>query len=179
MTFILLIGLLGMFLVILFKRPIANLLGDGNPLVRRLKNAIWFQNHWKSGLFLFVMNAALFFTTCLVLYVFVYFFIPFVHFAVMFLAVTGSIILWLIINKAWEGTTKNRLKMGALGSSFYMIMAALFVCRLVRLKPSYPGDDPFMAAVGLMFAIIVVTVAFITCFVITGFAMRKNQTNKV
>ncbi|MDR9855153.1 hypothetical protein RJP21_16165 [Paenibacillus sp. VCA1] len=175
MTFILLIGLLGMFLVILFKRPIANLLGNDNPLVHRLKNAIWFQNHWKSGIFLFVMNAALFFSTCLMLYVLTYFFIPFVHFVVMFLAVTGSIILWLFINRAWEGTTKNRLKMGALGSSFYLFMAALFVCWLVTLKPSYPGDDPFMAAIGLMFAIIVVTIAFITCFVMTGFSIKKTR----
>lgn len=91
MSLILFIGLLGVFLVIFLKRPLIDTLGKNNKLVHKLKNAKWFQNHWLSGIFLFVMNAVLFFSTGLVLYALMYLFIPFVHLLVMFLAVIGSI----------------------------------------------------------------------------------------
>lgn len=174
MSLVLFIGFLGVFLVILFKVPIIEMIEENNKLVRNLKNAMWFQNHWLSGIFLFVMNGFLFFSTCLVLYVLMYFLIPFVHLFVMFLAVIGSIFLWVSINKYWKGAKKNRLKMGAVGSSFYIFLTFMFVYWFVTLKPSYPGEDIFMRAIGLVFAIIVATVAFITCFVITGFSKKKD-----
>ncbi|CRK80251.1 hypothetical protein [Neobacillus massiliamazoniensis] len=173
MSLILLIGLLGIFLVLLFKNPIIGLIGENNNLIIKLRNAKWFQNPWFSGAFLFVINAVLFFLTVLVLYVLMYFFIPFVHLIVMFIAVIGSIFTWIIINRAWQGTKRNRLKMGAIGSGFYLFLTLIFVYRLVTLKPSYPGDDTFMGAIGLFFSIIVTVVAFVTCLFITGFT-RKN-----
>jgi protein-S-isoprenylcysteine O-methyltransferase Ste14 len=173
MSLILLIGLLGIFLVLLFKNPIIGLIGENNNLIIKLRNAKWFQNPWFSGVFLFVINAFLFFLTVLVLYVLMYFFIPFVHLIVMFIAVIGSIFTWIIINRAWQGTKRNRLKMGAIGSGFYLFLTLIFVYRLVTLKPSYPGDDTFMGAIGLFFSIIVTVVAFVTCLFITGFT-RKN-----
>lgn len=173
MSLVLIIGLLGVLLVTFYKGPITVILGKNNKLVHRLKNARWFQNHWLSGIFLFAMNAVLFFSTGLVLYVLMYFVIPFVHLIVMFFAVIGSILLWVIINKAWQGTKRNGLKMGAIGSSFYIFLTFLFVYWFVTLTPSYPGEDTFMRAIGLVFAIVVTTVAFITCFVITGFSKKK------
>lgn len=174
MSLILLIGLLGVLLVIFFKRPIIDMLGKDNKLVHKLKNPMWFQNYWLSGIFLFVMNAVLFFSTGLVLYILMYFLIPYVHLLVMFCAVIGSIFLWVLINKAWQGTKRNRLKIGIVGSSFYIFLTFIFIYWLVTLKPSYPGDDTFMGAIGLVFAIIVTTVAFITCFVITGFQKESS-----
>lgn len=172
MTLIVLIGLFGVGLVILFKHPIIDKF-EKNKKVNKLKNTMWFQSHWLAGMFLFVMNAVLFLSTCLVLYVLMYFIIPFVHILVMFFAVMGSIILWIVINKAWQGTKRNRLKMGTVGSSFYMFVTIIFVYWFVTLKPSYLGEDTFMRAIGLFFAIIVTTVAFITCLVITGLSKRK------
>lgn len=84
----------------------------------------------------------------------------------------GSIFSWVLINNAWQGTKRNRLKVGAVGSSFYIFLTFIFAYWFVTLKPSYPGEDTFMGAIGLIFAIIVTTVAFITCFVITGFSKR-------
>ncbi|MEC5186639.1 hypothetical protein GGQ77_000370 [Geobacillus thermodenitrificans] len=60
-------------------------------MVYKLKSAKWFQNHWLGGIFLFAINVVLFFSTGLVLYLLLYFPIPFVHLTVMILAVTGSI----------------------------------------------------------------------------------------
>ena len=174
MLVILLIGILGLLLVISHKSPIIDIIEKSNKLVNNLKSAKWFRNYLLSGIFLFVMNAVLFFLTVLVLYILMYFLIPFVHFLVMFFAVIGSIFLWIVINKAWQGTKRDRLKIGIFGSSFYIFLTVIFLYRLVTLKPSYPGDDTIMGSIGLVFAIIVTLVAFTTCLVITGFSKNDS-----
>lgn len=173
MSFILLIGLFGVLLILFFKNPIINILGENNKMVHRLRNANWFQNHWLSGVFLFGANAVLFFATIGLLYMLMFLIIPFIHILVMLFAVFGSVYLWILINKAWQGSKRNRLRMGAIGSSFYFILTVLFVFWFVTLKPSYPGEDTFMKWIGLLFAIIVTLVACITCFIFTGFSKRK------
>lgn len=82
--------------------------------------------------------------------------------------------LWIIINKTWQGTRKNRLKMATVGSSFYMILSLILIYMLVTLEPAYPGDDPFMRAIGLFMGIVVTTVAFISCLIFTGFSIKKE-----
>lgn len=176
MTTILLIGMVGVILILFFIKPLTGKIGGNNKLVHKLKDTKWFQNHWLAGIFLFILNAILFFSTGLVLYVLTYFLIPFVHLFVMLFAVIVSIFLWTLICMAWQGTKRNRLKMGGIGSSFYIFLTFIFVYWLVTLKPSYPGDDTFMGAIGLFFTIIVTSVAFITCFVITGF-LKKEKFN--
>ncbi|QQZ09915.1 hypothetical protein [Heyndrickxia vini] len=173
MSLILFIGLLGVLLVLFFKNPIINMIGENNKIVHKLQAAYWYQNHWLSGLFLFLVNAVLFFATIAILFALLYLFIPIVHILVMFFAVFGSILLWIIINKAWQGTKRNQLKMGAIGSSFYLLLTFVFLIWFITLKPSYPGEDTFMEAIGLLFAIIVTSVACITCFVFTGCSRRK------
>lgn len=174
MSSILLIGFIGVILVMFLKNPIISTFGDNNKLVKYLRSTKWFQNHWITGIFLFVMNGVLFFSTCLVLYVFTHFMIPYLHLLVMFLAVIGSIFLWMLINNAWQGIRRNRLKMGVVGSSFYIFLTVIFIYMFVSLKPSYPGEDTFMRAFGLLFAMIVTTTASITCFVITGISKKKR-----
>lgn len=173
MTVILLIGLILVLLVIFLRNPINDAFGEGNKLVSGLQNAKWFQNHWLSGIFLFILNAVLFFSTVLILKGLMYLLIPFVHVIVMFMAVIASILSWFIINRAWQGTKRNRLIMAAIGSSFYIFTTLLFIYWYVTLKPAFPGDDLFMAAIGLTFSIIVTVVACITCFIITGFSRIK------
>ena len=173
MTFILLIGVLGVLIVVFFKNSLINTVQQSNKLIHKLQNAKWFQSYLLSGIFLFMMNFVLFFFTVTVLYELIYLVIPFAHILVMFLAVIGSIYLWIVIKKAWQGTKRNRLKMGIIGSSFYFFLTVIFFIWFVTLKPSNPGDDTFMGAIGLVFAIIVTIVAFSTCFIITGFS--KND----
>ncbi|PLS17443.1 hypothetical protein CVD28_12910 [Bacillus sp. M6-12] len=121
------------------------------------------------------MYAILFFLTILALYALTYFFVPFEHLLVMLFAVAGSIYLWVFINNAWQGTKRNRIKMSAVGSSFYIFLTVMFMYWYINLKPSYPGEDTFMSAIGLFFAIIVTTVASITCFAVTGFSKIKTS----
>lgn len=174
LTLFLFIGLILIFFVTLNKRPLLNLLGEDNFLISKLKNAVWFQNYWLAGMFLFIMNAILFFSTALLIYILTYFLIPYVHLLVMILAVVASIFLWVILNQAWQGTRRNCLKMVAVGSSFYLILSLMLIYMLVTLEPSYPGDDTFMRAIGIVMGIVVTTVAFISCFIFTGFSNKKK-----
>ncbi|CAG9623738.1 hypothetical protein [Sutcliffiella rhizosphaerae] len=173
MSLFLLLGLLGMILFLWFKRPILDKQAENNKLVDKLSKATWFQSFWFAGLFLFCMNGVLFFLAGLGLFILGYFTIPFVHLLVMVLAVCVSIYLWISVNKAWQGTKSNRLKMSIIGSSFYLILTFIFAYLYITLEPTYPGEDIFMAAIGLFFAIIVTLTASITCFIITGFGKKK------
>ncbi|MFG3611570.1 hypothetical protein [Rummeliibacillus stabekisii] len=168
MTSILMIGCIGVLLIIYFRKIFIEHLGKKNNLVHKLKNANWFQNHWLSGLFLFCMNAILFFSTGLILYLLIFFPIPYLHILLMFAAVLTSILLWIAINKAWQGSKRNRIKMSVVGSSFYFFLLILFIYWFVTIKPSYQGEDIFMKGFGLLFGMVVSFVACITCFVFTA-----------
>jgi uncharacterized membrane protein len=173
MSILLLIGILGVLSVIFLKNPLVNTIKTNNQLVLKLNHSTWFQNYWLAGIFLFLINAVLFSLTFLVLYALMFLVIPYIHLLVMFLAVIASVFFWLIMNKAWRGTKIDRFKMGFVGSSFYMILTIIFSYMLVTLEPAYPGEDTFMRFIGIVFAIIVAVVAFVTCLVMTGFT-REN-----
>lgn len=175
MSLILFVGSLIMLVIIFFKNPILSQLGKGNPFVHLLKKTPWFQSHWRAGILLFFMNTALFSTTILALYIVGYFVIPYVHLIFMVLAVCTSIYLWVSVNKAWQGSKGDRLKLATIGSSFYMGLTVLFTFLYITLEPSYQGEDIFMQAMGLFLAIIVTTTAWITCFFITGFYQQNME----
>lgn len=174
MTFSLfvLLGVLVVIMLLIFKQMIAAFISEKNPLVTRLKEYRWFHNPWIAGLFLFGINAFLFFSTVILLYLLLILIIPYVHLFVMLLAVIGSIYVWIAFNKAWSGTKQGRLKMAFIGSSFYILMCGIFICWFILLEPSYPGEDIFMAAFGLMIGIFVTTVAAVTCILFAGFAEK-------
>lgn len=174
LSLIVLIGIMGVFFFILFRNPLMGMMGENNSMVNLLKNKKWFQNHWLSGSFLFLMNAVLFFLTGLILYGIMFLTIPFLHLLVMALAVVISIVLWMTMNQAWQGEKRDRIKLAAVGSSFYFLLTILFVYQFATLEPAFEGDDPFMRGIGLMFGMIVTTVAFVTCIIITGFSNRRD-----
>ncbi|QOY35388.1 hypothetical protein AWH56_022295 [Anaerobacillus isosaccharinicus] len=174
MTLFLFVGVLGVMVALLFKRSLLNIVPDDHSWVIKLRNRQWFSNYLLAGAFLFCLNGVLFFGTMLVLYVFIYFSIPFLHLFVMLFAVIMSILLWLIVHKAWCGVKRNRWKLGFVGSGFYFVLTSVFFYMYVTLEPTYPGDDLFMKGMGLFLAIIVTTVAGITCFVITGLSHKRD-----
>lgn len=173
LSLFLLIALFGVLLMIFSKRPIIDMLGENNKLVHKLKNAGWFQNHWYAGMFLFVMNATLFLSTGFLLYMLMNFSIPFILLLVIVFAIIGSFVVWSIIYKAWQSTNRNRLKMGAIGSSFYVLLSLVFMYWFWALEPSYPGEDTFMKGLGLMVGVFIATVAGVSCFIFTGFSKKK------
>lgn len=175
LTIILFIGLIIVSIIVLFSKQIARLTIFESKVLERLSKRDWFKSPWKTGVFLFLVNAFLFFTTALLLYLVSMLFIPFIHLFIMLAAVLTSLFFWVVFSRYWEGTRFNRYKMGLVGSSFYGILALVILYRYVNLKPAFPGDDVFMAAIGLFFALIVTTVAFIACFSITSFSGKSSQ----
>lgn len=178
MTLLLFLGSIGVLVVLMNKKTIVSKMNQKNILVRKFTDAKYFKNPWLAGIFLFVINGFLFMLAILMLYILTQFLIPFVHLFVMLLAVCGNIYVWLSINIAWQGTKSNRLKMGFIGSNFFTFMMSVFIYWFITLEPSYPGEDMIMEAVGLIIAITVTAVAFITSFYITGFANFKNELDK-
>lgn len=171
--FIFILGLLCVILLIVFSNSMLEVMRKNNNLVYFLKGKKVCHHYWFTGIFLFFMNAFLFLLTMLILYVIQFFSIPFMHFVIMLLAVVSSIFMWLLINLNWQGEARDRIKVGVIGSSFYFFLTVFFIFKYVAIEPMFPGDDTFMRAIGLMFGSIVTSVAFVTCFFLTGFARGK------
>ncbi|MEH7238942.1 hypothetical protein [Bacillus sp. JJ1562] len=174
MTLFLLLGIMLLIIVGTNRNKLMNFIGPGNRLVKKLSSYEWFQKPWLSGLFLFVLNAILFGSTLLILFGLGFLTIPYIHLIIMFGAVLISLVCWTIVLYAWNGDKKGRILRGFIGSSFYLILTLVFAYMIVTLEPQFPGDDTFMAFIGLVMAITVTGVAFITCFLFTGFFERKE-----
>lgn len=175
MTIFLMLGLLMVVVISSFRNKLMTIVGPKNRIVKKLSSYGWFQNPWFSGLFLFVLNAILFGSTFLILYGLGFLTVPYIHLFIMFGAVIVSLLAWIVILNAWNGDKKGRILRGFIGSSFYLILTLVFTYMIVTLEPKFPGDDTFMAFIGLAMAFIVTLVAFITCFLFTGMIERKRS----
>ncbi|SFA71181.1 MULTISPECIES: hypothetical protein [unclassified Bacillus (in: firmicutes)] len=172
MTFIILMGIVIIAFVILKREKISESSNFDIPFIRLISKQTWFSNPWLSGIFLFFVNVVLFGATALLLLVLTKFTVPFLHILIMVAAVAISILAWKTISRSWHGTKKDRIKMGVVGSSFYLFLTLWIAYEWFNLKPKFPGDDTFMAAVGLTFGFIVTIVAFITCL---SFSLSSNK----
>jgi len=162
-----------------FKRRVIDGIDGNNKIVCKLKSLNWFHNHWLAGLFLFALNAGLFFTVVLILYVLMFVDIPYVHILVMLAGTILSIYFWAVINKTWQGSAINCFKMALLGSSFYAILGGIFIYLLVTLGPDKPGEDLFMKALGLFIGLCVTATAFLICLYMIGIPNGRKQLYKV
>ncbi|WP_088013785.1 hypothetical protein [Gottfriedia acidiceleris] len=133
MTLFLLLIFIAVAVILFRKNQLSVLIGENHKLVLKLKNTSWIQNHWMSGIFLFFVNGTLFFITIILLFLLGYLDIPYFHLLVMVVAVFGSFFFWMILNKAWQGTNANRIKMSILGSSFYFLGCFRKVCGFYKI----------------------------------------------
>ena len=173
LVLLMLIGILVVGGLLLTRNTGFNFISENNQMVHKLNKANWFDNHWFAGLFLFFCNMVLFCLVGLSLYLFVTnFTIPYLHLVFMVLGVITSFYLWNIIQQAWGGPKGKRVIVGLVGSSFYLMLMIGFGYQLLVLKPAFPGDDTFMAALGLGLGITVTLVAFVSSFVFTGLERR-------
>jgi hypothetical protein len=171
--FIFIFGLLGVLLLIVFSNSMLEVMRKNNHFVYFLRGKKVFQQYWLAGIILFFMNALLFLLIMIILYVIQSISIPFLHLVVMLLAVVSSMYLWLLVNLNWQGEARERVNVGFIGSSFYLLLTVFFIFKYVTIKPMFPGDDTFMKSIGFMFGIIVTSVAFVTCFSLTGLVRGK------
>lgn len=148
-----------------------------NPMIQKLKKWALFENPWRSGFLLFGCNLFLFTSISGLLYMQMLFLLPYIHIVIMLLGVLTSLYCWLVLFHCYYGPEKGRLIMGTIGSGFYLILLILCIYRLLTLTPNFPGDDTFMAAVGIVFGIIVTITACVCCFIFTGVPRRKSINN--
>ncbi|MGQ7279618.1 hypothetical protein ACT91Q_16765 [Brevibacillus thermoruber] len=129
----------------------------------------WKANPWLVGIMVLLFNAALFGAV----------FLTYVNmrralFTCVPCAVVLGITVWLTIGKLWRGTKKERFILAAIGSSFYWLLSSYVLYRRITLKPRYPGDDVFMAALGLDIALLVAGTAALSCTLMLGWPRKDT-----
>lgn len=169
-----LIGLISVILLLSLKQKILAARRKGIAL-QKLENLHWFQNHWYAGISLFVGNMIIFFVTILLIFLFSFIPIPFLHVVIFLLATLTSIYLWSVINVAFNGTKMNRLKLGIIGSFFYVFVSLNLLFELLGVNINNADETMSQAILGLLIGIMINGFAFITCFVYTGFS--KSDSN--
>jgi MFS family permease len=167
------IGILIAALVLIKKNSLLKWVGNHHWIVRQLSSRHWFKNKWKSGFFLFFLNAVLFFAAAACILLSSVLMIPYLHLLIMVAAVFISIYLWIAFRRSDEKNRRDQFMAGLVGSSFYLVLFFIFLFMFLAMEPATPEHDTFMAAIGLMFGMIVALVAWITCLLITGTAKKE------
>ncbi len=174
MSMFLIVGVLAIILFLFLRKPIVKKLESFGTLQLDSEKHKWLNSHWKAGGILFGVNALLFSCTILILIGLSYLLIPYLHIFIMIGAVIISLIVWIKFARSWSGSKLNQWKFALIGSSFYAVMIIFFSYWYVTLEPSYPGEDLFMAGIGLMMAIFVSFVAFLTCLIVVGTGNNRS-----
>ncbi|MFE1245822.1 hypothetical protein ACFW35_17050 [Fictibacillus sp. NPDC058756] len=115
----------------------------------KLKGSRLSQNFWLAGAALFAANTALFGIAFVIM-----FFLPMGTILGILLCIPLSIFTWLFISEIWDGKEKDKIKMACVGNSFFLILMIWAIWHYIILQPAYPGDDLFMAWIGLIFSLI-------------------------
>ncbi|WP_343798726.1 hypothetical protein [Bacillus carboniphilus] len=174
MTLLLSFGLCGVLFLLYRKDSLFKSRKRYPRFVEKVKNRGWLQSTWICGLLHFLINAILFTITGVVLFfVTVYLTVPYLHIIIMVIAVLASFYIWGIIRDLGPRIRTGRLLSGLIGSSFYCLVTLYFLYRYLTLEPMFPGDDMFMAAVGLFFGMSVTVTAFFCSFIVTSWVPKK------
>jgi hypothetical protein len=129
----------------------------------------WKANPWLVGIMVLLFNAALFGAV----------FLTYVNmrralFTCVPCALVLGITVWLTIGKLWRGTKKERFILAATGSSLYWVLSCYVLYRRMTVTPRYPGDDVFMAALGLDIALLVAGTAALSCTLMLGWPRKDT-----
>ncbi len=165
------IGMLIIIMILIKKQSLIEVVGN-HLIVQKIAEKQWFHHKWRSGLFLFVLNAVLFLFAIGLIFLSGLLMVPYLHILVMLSATLTSIYLWIAIRVSVQRPKKDQLVMGLLGSSFYVILFLIFLYLFMTLGPATLEHDTFMDAIGLMLGMVVAFVAWMTCFFITAFQKK-------
>lgn len=146
-------------------------------LAHKLAEKNWFQSFWLAGGLVFLVNASLFFAAALLANLLFVINIPYVHNILMISVVIVSLYVWSVCNRAWSGSKRNRLKLGLIGSSFYLGLFCYSSFQYFTVKPSYPGEDTFMMTFAWLAVSMTTIIAALACFIFTGFS-KADHTKK-
>ncbi|MFS0785148.1 hypothetical protein ABC345_02065 [Shouchella sp. 1P09AA] len=171
MSIILLFGLVGVLVFLLFTKPFLKVL-EGHRYVHLLEKQTWFQHTLKAGLFACLVNIGLVSITVVFLYIPVW--IDFVMSPLfpMAFGVIGSVIVWGLLNRGYKG--ERPILMAFIGSSIYLVI--LIVALVFFFRPTERmGEALFHWEIALMLIIVVSLVAWITSLYVLSYRSKKES----
>lgn len=147
--------------------------------LKRLSQSAIFRSSWKMGLALFGMNGVFFFGTIAACHIGKQRNNRLVQGTLTDCAdcSAGNCRQSTVMAMVWEhlqGDWKGRGIAAFLGSRFYLLLFAYSIYSLRTLRPAFPGDDPFMTAIGLTLLLIVSAAAGVTGLLTVGWPRRRN-----
>ncbi|WP_137791391.1 hypothetical protein [Bacillus sp. E(2018)] len=148
MTVLLLAGIIFTIILLTKQRDFASV-GMVRNLSLKLSEKSLSTNYWQAGIALFIANATLFALAFVIL-----FFLPYGAMAGLLLCIPLSLFTWVIFSEMWRGSKKDKVRMAFIGSAFYLFFLGGIVSYYATLQPAYPGDDLFMAWIGVIIAFI-------------------------
>ncbi|MBD7965150.1 hypothetical protein [Fictibacillus norfolkensis] len=146
MAVLLLAGIVFTLILIMGQRDLASVVVVRN-ISHKLKGHSLSTNYWQAGIALFAANAALFALAFVIL-----FFLPYGAVAGLLMCIPLSLFIWVIFAGVWRGSWKDKAKMAFIGSSFFLFFLGWIFWYYATLEPAYPGDDLFMAWIGVIIA---------------------------
>lgn len=164
---ILLLGGIVFTVILLIKQEELAAAGLVTSISSKIKGSSLSTNYWFAGASLFLANTALFAIAFAI-----FFFIPFGTTLGLVMCIPLSLFTWLIFSQVWGGSYKDKVKMVCIGNIFFLLFMGWTIWYYMTLEPAYPGDDLFMAWIGMIISIIFTVGAMsVSMFVI----LRKSQ----
>lgn len=173
MQYIFLISLMMMVICVFLKPKLIQLARKNEKVRRKIKGLTWFNNHWYVGFSLFIGNAVIFFVSLLLIFFVSFTPVPFLHVVIFILTALVSLYFWSIINVSWHGTKIERLKLGTVGSFFYVFISIQLFFE--SLGYNLNGNHESIELLGLLINILISGVAFMVCFFYTSFSSSDEQ----
>jgi hypothetical protein len=136
----------------------------------KVKGSSLSNNYWVAGAALFAANAALFAIAFVTL-----FFMPFGTTLGLVMCIPLSLFTWLIFSEIWEGSFKDKVRMACIGNTFFLLFMGWTIRHYITLEPDYPGDDMFMAWIGLVLS----NVFTVGAMLVSMFVMLRKKDNSV
>ncbi|MED1864967.1 hypothetical protein P4V41_15975 [Fictibacillus nanhaiensis] len=146
MTVLLLAGIVFTLILVMKQRDFASV-GIVRNITHKIKGHSLSTNYWQAGITLFAANAALFALAFVIL-----FFLPYGTMAGLLICIPLSLFTWVLFSEMWQGSRKDKVKMTFIGSAFFLFFLGWIVSYYATLEPAYPGDDLFMAWIGVIIA---------------------------
>lgn len=146
MTILLLAGIVFTLILIMKQRDFASV-GMVRNISHKLKGHSLSTNYWQAGIALFAANAGLFVLAFLILFL-----LPYGTMAGLLICIPLSLFTWVIFSEVWRGSWKDKVKMAFIGTSFFLLFLGWIFWYYATLEPAYPGDDLFMAWIGVIIA---------------------------
>ena len=172
MHIILFISLIVLIICAIFKPKLLQLARRNQKVIEKIEALTWFTNHWYAGFALFIGNAFIFLSSLLFIFIVSFIPIPFLHVVIFIMSSLISLYFWSIINVSWHGDKLGRLKIGAVGSFFYVFISFHLLFELHNYNLNEVQET--FELIGLFINLLISGIAFVLCILYTSFSSNES-----